>query len=100
MGKLFAVVVAVITVISAAVFMARIWWLPPDISVLGIGIDQQLVETMIACGVLFVAAQLILALFTWQYADVGDGRPIKIFPGGATPMVVLATVLWAPKSWC
>lgn len=93
MGKLFAVVVAVITAISTAVFVARIWWLPPDISVLGSGIDQQLGETMIASGVLFVASQLILALFAWQYADAGDGRPIKIFPGGATPMVVMATIL-------
>jgi cytochrome c oxidase subunit 2 len=92
-GKLFAVIVAVITVISAAVFVARTWWLPPDISVLGSGIDQQLGETMIASGVLFVASQLILALFAWQYADAGDGRPIKIFPGGATPMVVMAILL-------
>jgi cytochrome c oxidase subunit II len=92
-GKLFAVVVAVITAISAAVFMARIWWLPPDISVLGFGIDHQLDETMVASGVLFVASQLILALFVWQYGDAGDGRPIKTFPGGATPMVVIASAL-------
>jgi cytochrome c oxidase subunit II len=92
-GKLFAVIVAVITAISAAVFMARIWWLPPDISVLGAGIDHQLAETMIASGVLFVVSQLTLALFAWQYADAGDARPVRIFPGGATPMVVMATVL-------
>jgi cytochrome c oxidase subunit 2 len=92
-GKLFAVVVAVITVVSTAVFMARIWWLPPDISVLGAGIDHQLSETMVASGALFVASQLVLALFVWQYGDSGDGRPIKIFPGGATPMVVMATIL-------
>lgn len=93
MGKLFAVVLVVITVVSTAIFMARIWWLPPDISVLGAGIDHQLSETMVASGALFVASQLVLALFVWQYGDSGDGRPIKIFPGGATPMVVLATVL-------
>jgi cytochrome c oxidase subunit 2 len=92
-GKLFAVLVGIITVVSAAVFMARIWWLPPDISVLGSGIDHQLMETMVASGVLFVGSQLILAGFAWQYGDRGDGRPIKIFPGGATPMVVIATVL-------
>jgi len=92
-GKLFAVILAVITAVSAGVFIARVWWLPPDISVLGAGIDHQLGETMIASGVLFVASQLVLAAFVWQYADAGDGRPIKIFPGGATPMVVMATVL-------
>ncbi|HXW97461.1 MAG TPA: hypothetical protein VEI47_07755 [Gemmatimonadales bacterium] len=93
MGKLFGAIVAVITVVSAGVFLARIWWLPPDISVLGVGIDHQLNETMVASGVLFVVSQLVLALFAWQYGDAGDARPIKIFPGGATPMVVFATVL-------
>ena len=93
MGKMFAVVLGVITVISAGVFIARIWWLPPDISVLGVGIDHQLYETMIASGVLFVTSQLVLALFAWKYADAGDERPIRIFPGGATPMVVGATIL-------
>jgi cytochrome c oxidase subunit 2 len=92
-GKLFAAVLAVITVVSAGVFLSRHWWLPPDISLLGVGIDHQLYETMIASGVLFVASQLILALFVWQYGDRGDARPVKTFPGGATPMVVGATVL-------
>lgn len=93
MGKLFAVLVAVITVVSAAVFLSRVWWLPPDISVLGAGIDHQLMETMVASGILFVVSQLVLALFVWQYGDRGDARPIKTFPGGATPMVVGATIL-------
>jgi cytochrome c oxidase subunit 2 len=92
-GKLFAVVVAVITLISTGVFVARIWWLPPDISVLGVGIDHQLIETMLASGVLFVTSQLVLALFVWQYGDRGDARPVKTFPGGATPMVIGATLL-------
>lgn len=93
MGRLFAVILAVITLVSTAVFVSRHWWLPPDISVLGIGIDHQLMETMVASGVLFVAAQLILALFVWRFRDRGDSHPVKTFPGGATPMVVLATVL-------
>jgi cytochrome c oxidase subunit II len=92
-GKLFAVIMAVITIISTAVFVSRAWWLPADISVLGVGIDRQMSETMIAAGVLFVLSQLVLALFAWQYGDRGDGRPIKIFPGGATPMVLIASIL-------
>ena len=93
MGKLFAAIVAVITLVSAAVFMSRIWWLPTDISVLGAGIDNQLGETMVASGVLFVVSQLVLAGFVWQYGDTGVARPIKIFPGGAMPMVAGATLL-------
>ncbi|HEV8123156.1 MAG TPA: hypothetical protein VGP80_02855 [Gemmatimonadales bacterium] len=93
MGKLFAVVLTVITLISAGIFIARVWWLPPDISVLGAGIDHQMMETMYASGVLFVVSQLVLALFVWRYRDRGDGRAVKTFPGGSTPMVIGASVL-------
>jgi len=93
MGKLFAVILVVVTVVSSAIFISRIWWLPADVSVLGVGIDRQMAETMISAGVLFVVSQFVLALFVWQYGDKGDGRPIKIFPGGATPMVLGATLL-------
>jgi cytochrome c oxidase subunit 2 len=93
MGKLFAVILVVVTVVSSTIFISRIWWLPADISVLGVGIDRQMAETMISAGVLFVVSQFVLAFFVWQYGDKGDGRPIKIFPGGATPMVLGATLL-------
>jgi cytochrome c oxidase subunit 2 len=93
MGKLFAVILVVVTVVSSAIFISRVWWLPADVSVLGVGIDRQMAETMISAGVLFVVSQFVLALFVWQYGDKGDGRPIKIFPGGATPMVLGATLL-------
>ncbi len=87
MGRLFAVVVAVIALVSAAIFALHIWWLPPDISLHGSRIDRQLNETMITAGILFVAAQLALAVFGVA------ARPIKTFPGGPTPMVVIATIL-------
>src|SRR6266540_6649759 len=93
MGKLFAIVLTVITLVSTAIFVAHTWWLPVDISAHGHAIDHQLSETMVASGVLFVLSQLALALFAWQYGDRGDPRKVKTFPGGATPMVVLATVL-------
>jgi cytochrome c oxidase subunit 2 len=92
-GKLFAVIIVVITVISTGIFLSRTWWMPADISLLGVGIDRQISETMIAAGVLFVGAQIVLAVFVWQYADGGTARPLKVFPGGATPMVVLACLL-------
>jgi cytochrome c oxidase subunit 2 len=90
-GKLFAVVLTVITAISTAIFAARVWWLPPDISAHGAGIDHQLQETMLAAGVLFVLAQLGLAAFAWRSGSAA-GAP-RTFPGGATPLVVLAIAL-------
>jgi cytochrome c oxidase subunit 2 len=92
-GKIFAVAVTIITVVSTAIFVSRVWWLPPDISRLGSGIDNQLSETMVSSGILFVLAQFVLAFFVWRFADNNDHRKIKIFPGGATPMVVGAIIL-------
>jgi cytochrome c oxidase subunit II len=92
-GKLFAVVLTIITVVSTAIFVMHVWWLPVDISAHGAGIDHQLSETMWSAGILFVVSQLALALFVWQYGDRKDQRPIKTFPGGATPMVVFAVLL-------
>jgi cytochrome c oxidase subunit 2 len=80
-------------VVSTALFVTHTWWLPVDISAHGHAIDHQLSETMTASGVLFVLSQLALAAFVWRFGDRHDGRAIKTFPGGATPMVVLATVL-------
>jgi cytochrome c oxidase subunit 2 len=91
-GKPFGVVLAVIAVISAATFFTHGLWLPPDIAVHGPAIDRQLRETMIATGVLFVAAQLAIATFAWR-ADGASGGAIRTFPGGATSLVVGAIVL-------
>src|SRR2546426_3340367 len=93
MGKLFAVVVTIITLVATAIFVAHVWWLPADIAVHGPAIDHQLRETMVSAGLLFVVSQLALALFSWQYGDRKGGRPIKLFPGGAVPMGVAGLVL-------
>jgi len=93
MGKVFAIVVTIITIVSTAIFISHVWWLPPDVSQLGVGIDRQISETMISSGILFVVAQLVLAFFVWRFADNNDQRKIKIFPGGATPMVVGAILI-------
>jgi cytochrome c oxidase subunit II len=93
MGKVFAIVVTIITIVSTAIFVSHVWWLPPDVSQLGVGIDRQISETMVTSGTLFVVAQLVLAFFVWRFGDNNDQRKIKIFPGGATPMVVGAILL-------
>jgi cytochrome c oxidase subunit 2 len=90
-GKAFAIIVTIITIVSAAIFASH-QWMPQDVSQLGVRIDRQMAETMISSGILFVVAQLVLAFFVWRFADNNDQRKIKIFPGGATPMVVGAII--------
>jgi len=80
MGKLFAVVVVLITLVSAAIFASHIWWLPVDISAHGQAIDRQLTETMATSGELFCALELALAVFAWRYGDRKDGRKVTGVP--------------------
>jgi cytochrome c oxidase subunit 2 len=98
MGKTFAVVLTIITIVSTAVFVSHGFhgiylWLPLDASGHGHGVDHQLMETMYGSGLLFVLSQLLLGLFVWQAAGRGEGWKYKTFPGGAKPMVVMAIVL-------
>ncbi len=93
MGKFFAVVLVVITLVSAYFVVANTWHPPVNISTTGGEVDHQLNETMLESGVLFVLGQLVLAGFLWMYGNQGGGRAIKYFPGGARPLVVLAIVI-------
>jgi cytochrome c oxidase subunit II len=93
MGKLFAAVVTIITVVSVAIFIAHTWWLPVDISTTGPAVDHQLDETMVGTGVLFFASQILLAIFVWGSSNTSSSRKVKMFPGGATPLVAFAVIL-------
>ena len=93
MGKLFAVVVTVITLISVSFFVMHTWWPPTDISTTGPAIDRQMDETFVETGILFLAGQLLLGLFVWQASDKNPARKIKIFPGGSTPLVAAAIIV-------
>ena len=92
MGKLFALVVAVIAVASAVSIVMHIWHPPEDISVHGHAIDEQLADTMVEAGLSFLAAQFVLAFFVWKFAGRKEGE-VKSFPGGAKVMVIAALLL-------
>lgn len=100
MGKLFAVVLVVIALLSAIPILTHHWFgsnisfaLPEDISTHGHAIDEQLSETMLEAGISFLAAQFVLALFVWQFAGRRSDAEIKTFPGGAKWLVIAALAL-------
>jgi cytochrome c oxidase subunit II len=108
MGKFFAVTIIVIAIASAIPIIRHTWWLAPDISTHGKPIDDQMSETMIEAGISFLASQIILAVFIWQFSGNRSGK-IKTFPGGAKAMVlgafllvgteVLALGVFGVKAW-
>ena len=90
-GKMFAIVVLLITLATGYCVVAHVWWMPVDISAHGPKIDHQLEETILGAGFLFVLGQLVLATFVFLSGS-GGTRPKQI-PGGAKPLVIFAFVI-------
>jgi len=93
-GKIFAVLIVIIALASAVpivshTFLGASVTPPGDISTHGKAIDEQMSVTMLEAGLSFLAAQLILGLFVWQFANRKEGVTKKL-PGGATAMVIIA----------
>jgi cytochrome c oxidase subunit 2 len=93
MGRVFAVVLTLITLVSVSFFVMHTWWLPPDISTTGPAVDHQLEETLIGTGVLFLGSQLILAWFAWGASDKSKTKKVRSFPGGSAPLVAAAIIV-------
>ena len=91
MGKVFAVVLAIITLVSVYPIIAHTWWPPPTISTTGPRVDRQMDETLLGTGVLFISSQLILAGFVGAFGD-RKGK-IKNWPGGHKPVVAFGIII-------
>jgi cytochrome c oxidase subunit II len=93
MGKFFAITIIVIAILSAIPILMHTWDAPADISTHGHLIDEQMSETMAEAGISFLAAQLLLALFVWQFSNRGTESKLKKFPGGAKALVIAALLV-------
>lgn len=92
MGKLFAVILTLIALLSAYPIVAHKFVQPEDISTHGHAIDEQLSDTMAEAGFAFLGAQLLLAFFVWKFSSRKEGAKVSNLPGGATLMVVTAFI--------
>jgi len=90
-GKIFAVIIVLVTAATAYCVVAHVWWMPVDISVHGPKIDHQIEETILVAGLLFIAGQIVLATFVFLYG--GAKRKPKQIPGGVKPLIIFALVL-------
>jgi cytochrome c oxidase subunit II len=93
MGKLFAVVLVLVALVSTYPFLVGKYSPPESISNDGHLIDRQLHETMIQAGISFLAAQLFLAVFVWGFTNRNSGSKLRSLPGGAKAMVIAAFLL-------
>ncbi len=93
MGRLFAVPLLVVALLSAIPIVMHTWGPPVDVSTHGKLIDDQMAETMVEAGFAFLAAQILLGIFVWKSSNRGIEAKIKSFPGGATGLVIVGILL-------
>jgi cytochrome c oxidase subunit 2 len=88
-----AFVLVAFTLITVYLFASKIWWFPPSITAFGLQIDEQFHRTLIITGIVFVLAQLGLALAVFRFRD--HGQKVNFFEGNSTMEFVwtLATIL-------
>jgi cytochrome c oxidase subunit 2 len=87
---LFAVLL-LITAASAYLMIAHPWWFPAGASMVAVSVDHQFGQAMRLLGALFIAAQVLLAVFlflSWR-------RQRAKFHRGSTPLEILWTVVIA-----
>lgn len=102
----FAVFLVVMTVVTVYIFMAKVWWFPAPITVLGHEIDAQFTRTFLIAGIVFVAAQFGLAFAIFKFRD--HGQKVTHFEGNnameivwtvATVVLFVGLGLYARNSW-
>ena len=88
-----AAFIVIFTIVTVYLFLAKIWWFPPSISEFGNQIDAQFHRTLIITGIVFVLAQLGLALVIFRSRD--HGQKASFFEGNSAMEFVwtLATVI-------
>ena len=94
MGRLLAVFIWVMTILSVAMFFNPRWWFPPAITEHGPAYDQQYLLTIIVVGVAFAAAQIALGYAVWRFRDTGDGSR-AVYSHGNNRLEMIWTVITA-----
>ena len=93
MGKLFAVVVIVITLISVSFFVMHTWWMPADISTTGPGDRSPARRDHDWLGAVVFGGQLLLGLFVWQASNQEPRAKNQDFSRRREPLVAAAIIL-------
>jgi len=93
MGLVLLCLIWLITFVSTYFFVAKTWWLPVGASTAAAAIDRQFSVTFVLMGIIFVAAQVALGWFAWQYRDRSSAR--AEYSHGNTKLEILWTTLTA-----
>jgi cytochrome c oxidase subunit II len=95
MGRVLAVIIWILTLLSVVIFFNKKWWFPPAISEHAPALDRQFMITIIVVGVAFVAAQIGLGWMVWKYRDTGKPGDRALYTHGSNRLEVVWTVITA-----
>jgi cytochrome c oxidase subunit II len=95
MGRVLAVIIWIITLLSVLLFVSGKWWFPDAISEHAPALDRQFLITIIVVGVAFTAAQIGLGWMVWKYRDTGSTADRAVYSHGSNRLEVLWTVITA-----
>jgi cytochrome c oxidase subunit 2 len=95
MGRVLAVIIWIVTLLSVLLFLSGKWWLPAAISNHAPALDRQFLITIIVVGISFTAAQIGLGWMVWKYRDTGKAGDRAIYSHGSNRLEVLWTVITA-----
>ena len=94
MGKFFGLLLAAIAFTTFALFASRHWWMPPGASESAPLLDSQLKWGLIDIGVIFLIAQLALAVFVWRFR-ARTGIKASTVPQAVRIAVIIAVLFIA-----
>jgi len=95
MGRVLAVIIWVLTLLSVLLFVSKKWWFPAAISEHAPALDRQFLITILVVGVSFAAAQIGLGWAIWKFRDTGNRNDRAVYSHGSNRLEVVWTVITA-----
>src|SRR6188474_951489 len=95
MGRVLAVIIWIITLLSVLLFVAGKWWFPEGISEHAPALDRQFLITILVVGIAFTAAQVGLGWMVWKCRDSGKADDRALYTHGSNRLEVIWTVITA-----
>ena len=95
MGRVLAVIIWIITLLSVLLFVSGKWWFPAAISEHAPALDRQFMITIVVVGLSFTAAQIGLGWMVWKYRETGKSGDRATYTHGSNRLEVLWTVITA-----
>jgi cytochrome c oxidase subunit 2 len=95
MGRVLAVIIWILTLLSVLLFVSKKWWFPAAISEHGPALDRQFLITILVVGFAFAGAQIGLGYVVWKFGDTGKSGDRGVYTHGSNKLEMLWTVITA-----